>query len=66
MNTLKGIPVAERFLKRREEFFQNLNKLTESEIELLSKKWHKIANRYQSVVAKLQIKYNLKFLKSQA
>ena len=47
---------AEKILARRESFFSNIDNMTDNEIEMLSIKWHKIANRYQVSVAKILVR----------
>jgi hypothetical protein len=54
--TTQNKPVAERILERREQFFFGIENLTDLEIELLSNKWHAIANRYQTFIAKILLR----------
>lgn len=65
--TLQGRPVGERFMERRAEYFGELNQMTDEQIENMtpeqtarleetSRRWHKIANRYQKWVAKITVR----------
>ena len=47
---------AEKILARREEFFSGIDEMADNEIEMLSIKWHEIANRYQRFVAKILVR----------
>ena len=51
--TIKNKPVTERILERRAQFFSNIDSLTENQIQILSNKWHKIANRYSVYISKI-------------
>lgn len=51
--TLKNRPMTERLLERREQFFGDIEKLTDEQIKCASVKWHLIANRYQKMVARI-------------
>jgi hypothetical protein len=54
--TLQGRPMGERFMERREQYFAGIETLTEEQIEQVSNRWHKIANRYQKWVAKITVR----------
>lgn len=54
--TLKKIPITERLLERREQFFGNVDCLTDEQVKRLSSRWHAIANRYQKMVGRVLIR----------
>lgn len=41
-------------LKRREEYFWNIETLSDTEAERLSESWHRLVNRYQALVQTIQ------------
>ncbi|MCP4988374.1 MAG: hypothetical protein GY928_20680 [Colwellia sp.] len=55
----KPIPT-ERICQKREAMFLNADRLSGQELELLSKKWHKMINRYTVFTCKAKLKkYNI-------
>jgi len=50
--TLKGQPMTERILERREQYFSGIDQMTDEQIEHTSDRWHTIINRYQTWIAK--------------
>ena len=45
---------AEKICSKREKWFGNPT-LTNEQLEMLSKKWHKLINRYNQIVLRAQI-----------
>jgi len=54
--TLKGQPMTERILERREQYFSGIDHMTDEQIERTSDRWHAIANRYQTWIAKATLR----------
>jgi len=49
--------MTDRMLARREQYFTGIEQMTDEQIEMVSDRWHRIANRYQKWVAKITVRH---------
>ena len=54
--TIKNVPIGERLMSRREQYFSGIETMTDEQANAVSYRWHAISNRYQIWVKKCLVR----------